>query len=216
MKYILKNKIEPSSLIKHRKSLHANFDNFPKREKEDLRKALLEEQGYICAYCMNRIENDRSITKIEHFKPQTKFLELELVYKNLLAVCKGGEGKPKYLQHCDTKKGDELITINPLDKSCERLVKFTSGGFVFSNDPIIEKDLIEVLNLNIDILVDQRKVVIDIVKDKILSKRAKGTWTKKMLEKEIEKYKTKTDGKYEKYCQVIIFYLTKKLNRMRV
>lgn len=216
MKHIVKNsKNEPSSLVKHRKSSHADYDNYPKVEKEKLRKALLEDQGYICAYCMNRIEDNRDLTKIEHFKPQKKFLEKQLEYKNLLAVCKGGEGKMADLQHCDTKKGDDLITIDPLNKSCERLVKFTTGGFVYSEDPIVDKDLTETLNLNVDKLVEERKMRIDFIKAKLTNKKSRGTWTKATLEKEIEKYQTKTNGKYKKYCQIIIFYLTKRLNRLQ-
>jgi len=215
MKNIIKNnKNIPASLIKHKKATHSNYDNYPKADKEILRKALLEEQGYICAYCMNSIKNERSTTKIEHFKPQKKFPKLELEYKNLLVVCKGGEGEIEDLQHCDTKKGDDVISINPLNKNCERLVQFLADGTVFSDDPTVHVELTETLNLNVDYLVEERKTILDIVKDEIVSIKAKGTWNRKMLEKEIEKYQTKKDGKYSKYCQIIVYYLTKKLNRL--
>jgi hypothetical protein len=44
----------------------AHYDSFP--DKDVLRLSLLEEQGYICAYCMRRIENNPLKTKIEHWK----------------------------------------------------------------------------------------------------------------------------------------------------
>ncbi len=51
MKKIIKQS-EPRSLIKHRSKQRANqnadYENYP--EKDDLRKSLLEEQGYICCW----------------------------------------------------------------------------------------------------------------------------------------------------------------------
>ena len=44
---------EPDSLIKYRKEKFAYYDGYEK--KDDIRKKLLEEQGYLCAYCMRRI-----------------------------------------------------------------------------------------------------------------------------------------------------------------
>ena len=69
--------------------------------KKTLRESLLKEQGYLCAYCMRRI-NDAQDTKIEHYKARTP--ENELQYHNLLAVCKGGEDGLPSARCCDTKK----------------------------------------------------------------------------------------------------------------
>ncbi len=43
----------------------AHFDDMPTEVKDTLRQSLLEEQGYLCAYCMNRI---RDKIKIEHYE----------------------------------------------------------------------------------------------------------------------------------------------------
>jgi hypothetical protein len=52
MKWIEKNlKNEPKSLRLHRQKSVSNYDNYA--EKDDLRRALLEEQGYLCCYCMS-------------------------------------------------------------------------------------------------------------------------------------------------------------------
>ncbi|MFN4795406.1 MAG: TIGR02646 family protein, partial [Pseudanabaena sp.] len=75
MKKIIKQS-EPRSLVEHRSKQRANqnadYENYPK--KDDLRKSLLEEQGYICCYCMSRITSEQM--KIEHWKPQTKYTSL--------------------------------------------------------------------------------------------------------------------------------------------
>lgn len=52
---LIKKKSEPHSLTIYKKTINASFDNQPSKVKEDLRKSLLEEQGYICAYCMKRM-----------------------------------------------------------------------------------------------------------------------------------------------------------------
>jgi uncharacterized protein (TIGR02646 family) len=68
MKYIKKQK-EPESLVQHRCELHATYDNY--REKDELRISLLNEQGYICCYCMQHIGKHNM--KIEHLRPRSKF-----------------------------------------------------------------------------------------------------------------------------------------------
>ena len=78
----------------------AHFDDMPPDIKSTLRQSLLEEQGYLCAYCMSKI---RDKVKIEHYEPRNTQNELD--YSNLLAVCTGNsEGDSFKHQHCDTKK----------------------------------------------------------------------------------------------------------------
>ena len=68
MFYINKDK-EPKSLTEYKKSKNAYFDGFDK--KDDIRQSLLDEQGYLCAYCMRRINSVDEVT-IEHYYPQSK------------------------------------------------------------------------------------------------------------------------------------------------
>ena len=89
---LIKKKLEPYSLTEYKQTINASFDNLPSEIKDDIRKSLLKEQGYICAYCMKRIEENSDI-KIEHYEARNN--ENELAYKNLLAVCKGNEGYSK-------------------------------------------------------------------------------------------------------------------------
>jgi len=82
MLYIKKGH-EPDSLTKYRKEKFAYYDGF--KEKDDIRKYLLEEQGYLCAYCMRRIDMEHM--KIEHWYPEDLLSDIEcLDYKNMLGV----------------------------------------------------------------------------------------------------------------------------------
>lgn len=53
---LIEKQSEPQSLQKHRNTPGADFDGMDKAE---LRLYLLQEQGYLCAYCMKRINNSQ-------------------------------------------------------------------------------------------------------------------------------------------------------------
>ena len=124
MKRIKKNH-EPKSLEEYRNDTKTSnsYSEFKNKDAEqckkdeqanktnNLRRALLNEQGYICCYCMSRISCYNS--KIEHFKPQSLYKELQLDYKNLFIACKGNSSKEQF---CDTHKANqELKKINLLE-----------------------------------------------------------------------------------------------------
>ena len=206
MKYIRKSK-EPDSLTQHRSKFHSDYDNY--NEKADLREALLKEQGYICCYCMQRIDVGKM--KIEHRLPQSKYPNEQLNYRNILGACTGNEGQPKHLQHCDTRKGDEIITINPTSENCESWIKFGSSGEISSDNEQISKDLNETLNLNMESLVKNRKTVLDEAIQSFQKKHA-GQWTKEILAREINRWSSADHGAYKPYCQIVIYYFQKKLS----
>lgn len=208
MKYI-KKETEPASLATFRFDINANdFDNY---DKSDLQEALLKEQKYICCYCMQSISKDRM--RIEHWKTQSDFPELQLVYSNLLAACLGNEGQPRELEHCDVHRKNTPITINPTLRNCEILVKFEANGKVYSDDISVNKDLNETLNLNCKPLkINREKVLKDTLSE--LEKKHKGAWSKEVLQRELEKWEAVNDNKYKAYCQIVIYHLKKKLNRV--
>ncbi len=104
--------------------------------KNQLREALLKEQGYICGYCTRSISNSHT-TKIDHFLPKEigPYRQLVFAYGNLLACCDGGErdkGKPREV-YCDTKKGNQDPTnpvqvVSPFDINCESFFEFDEMG----------------------------------------------------------------------------------------
>jgi uncharacterized protein (TIGR02646 family) len=212
MKRIIKGR-EPKSLFKHRQKQFANYNNYA--EKDELRTSLLTEQGHICCYCMQHISIDKM--KIEHWKSQDEYEELQLDYNNLLGACEGGQGSPSHLQHCDTKKGNTKITINPVDnlRNCEDVIKYLGTGKIYSNDETIDEELNDVLNLNMQTLANNRKEVVDLVLKQLRSEHPKGDWTVAILNKKIQQWSNRQkDGKYKPYCQIVIYYLRNKLYRI--
>ncbi len=102
---------EPRTLEAHRRSSHADYANY--RDMQGLRESLVAEQLGICCYCMARIVADFDKMKTEHWQSQERFSERQLDYSNLLGACLGGEGKPRRLQHCDTRKGELDLSKEP-------------------------------------------------------------------------------------------------------
>lgn len=207
MKYISKNR-EPYSLTQYRLQQGAYFDGY--QDKDDLRDSLLQEQKYICCYCLQRISIDNM--RIEHWQSQTDFPAQQLSYSNLLGACSGNEGQPKKLQHCDVHKGNTALKTNPTVENNCVFVKFRANGEVYSDDIDVNNDLNVVLNLNLQTLVNNRKIVLEEAL-KQLEKKHKGSWPNDILEKEINDWKGLHDEKYKPYCQIVIFYLSKKLNK---
>ena len=128
--------------------------------KENLKTALLNEQGFICCYCQQRIELD-SKTIIEHFIARDIQPEKMFDYENLFACCDGGDkdrenpNSRRMPLYCDRKKANKTLAVNPLDEYCE-----THFKYIFNENPeepevIIEgiskegQEAIESLNLNI-------------------------------------------------------------------
>lgn len=219
MKWIKKG-TEPKSLKNYRleiKKHHSvgevNFDNIP--DKETLKLSLLEEQGYLCCYCLGRISADHKKMKVEHWHSQSKYPEEQLDYKNLLAACIGGEGNRKGLQYCDTRKGNAEIKINPTSPDCEKLVRYGSDGSVYSDNTKINEDLNDKLNLNQEQLVKNRKNVWNATIDALGRSYSGKSFAKITLQNEIKRWEEKNEeGKYREYCQVVIDLLKKKLERI--
>lgn len=126
---------EPKSLEEHRNTPGSDYYGLDKTE---LRKSLLEEQGFICAYCMQRIRGADD-TKIEHYQPRNPANELQ--YTNLLAVCYGNskpnrQGVPIDPERftCDKKKEDDILQINPQSEADMKTVYYDQNGRIYSTN----------------------------------------------------------------------------------
>lgn len=152
---------EPVSLLQHRQAPHSNFGNF--QNKDDLRHALVTEQWALCCYCMGRICPSRESMKIEHWRCQANYPAEQLRYSNLLGACMGGEGQPPNKQHCDTRKGNRDLQLNPADPAhqVEARVRYRLDGSIVGSDPEFDCQLNNVLNLNLPWLKEHRKGVLD-------------------------------------------------------
>lgn len=222
MKRIIKNP-EPNSLLEHRAQKHSNFDNIPLRTKVILRQNLLSEQGYICCYCMKRIpESNPPNIKIEHFSCQAENEDLQLTYSNLFGSCTGNEGQPKIKQTCDTKKGNSTLTVNLLTNlpNCEFFFKFNAEGEISSvnNNFEIDRQINEVLNLNMQTLKEGRKQIYIEVQRKVEAESRKlGNKQLKIKYFETEKGKwlNRSDDKFKPFCMVAVYYLNKKIRQFQ-
>ena len=126
--------------------------------KGSLRRQLAEEQGYLCAYCLQRISADPLDTKIEHVIAQTLQPLKQLDYDNLLLCCKGNEGQSENHHHCDTKKKDMEIKYNPASyPNIEDTIRYKRNGTIISDDQEWDQQLNDVLNLNETRLRENRK-----------------------------------------------------------
>lgn len=205
---------EPKSWSEYRLSTPgADFDGAPKA---DLRKALLDEQGYVCCYCMGRI--DESTTRIEHRRPRQKYPKEQFDYRNLLAACPGGEGQDSELHHCDKHKHNEEITLDPADpnKDIEGKIRYRdASGEIDSDDPQIRHDLVETLRLNLEHLKKARQEVLDGFKLGF-ERKHKGDWSAEIIDRELKKWtEVLPGGKLAPYSGIVTHYLRKRMLRKK-
>lgn len=130
--------------------------------KEKVLKQLIEEQGYLCAYCMRKIPDNRAKPEdipdvsIEHWfprNPQNGEDRLQgLDYRNMFAVCSGNKGVKDTRKRndltCDAHRGNELLTVNPTIEETISKISYQENGIIFSEDEEINDDLDVKLNLN--------------------------------------------------------------------
>lgn len=209
---------EPASLTAHRQRPHSDYDNY--REKDELRLALVAEQRGLCCYCMGRIRADRSSMKIEHWRCQAHYRDRELDYRNLLASCHGRVGGPgggpPHLQHCDTTKGDHDLEFNPADPNhrIETWIRYEPDGTIRSEGDF-DGQLNEVLNLNLPVLRNNRAGVLTAVLDWWKGEKARsgGPVSRERLVRERDQ-RIGGNGVLTPYCQVAVWWLNQKLDRM--
>jgi uncharacterized protein (TIGR02646 family) len=206
---------EPASLTAHRRTEHCAFDNYP--DKEGLRHALVTEQHGICCYCMGRIHNGPLAMKIEHWRPQSRYPAEQLTYRNLLGACRGGDRQPPHRQHCDTRKGDRDLRWNPADPEhhIESRLRYEIDGTIRSDEAEFDAQLTDVLNLNLDILMNNRKGVLDAVVAwwKHEKQRIGGPVPRARFEQERNR-RGGGAGDFQPFCQIAAWWLEQRLARM--
>ena len=205
---------EPRSLTEHRLTAHSDYDNYKK--KDELRACLVAEQGGICCYCMGRIRPNKDEMKIEHWQCQDLHEDKQLVYGNMLGACLGGKGKPRSKQHCDTRKGNDDLQWNPADSNhmIESRLRYEFDGTIRANNEPFNTQLNEVLNLNIRVLKNNRKAVLDGIRAwwKREKRRLKGPVPKASLQRELDK-RSGACVELEPFCQVAVWWLRVRLEK---
>jgi uncharacterized protein (TIGR02646 family) len=211
MRRIVKGQ-EPGTLTTHRQTEHADYANY--QDKETLRRFLVAEQRGLCCYCLSRIRPETGRMKVEHFRSQTEYPAEQLVYRNLLGTCMGNEGQPRSDQHCDTRKGEDGLSRNPADpaRPIENFVRFEGDGRIVSTDPEFDRELNEVLNLNVAILKNSRKAALD---GFIMSFARRAEFQRPTLERWLADWNGESHSNpLRPYCQAVIYWLRKRLARV--
>ena len=130
--------------------------------KFELKEQLMTEQGYLCAYCGSRIDDDRAV--IEHVKCRQLYPELQLEYSNMVCSCRGGQdnrrNNQQYPLFCDASKRNSDIPITPLDEFCNDFFVYDEWGGIYDNDSPDAATTIEVLNLDNPVLKNRRRAAL--------------------------------------------------------
>ncbi len=222
----IKKTSAPSSFQKYIKEPNANFNSntCPKKE---LRKSLFDEQSGICAYCQQKLPEEKGQPKslkvsIEHHceqaicNGQNGTQDKRLDYSNLFAVCIGRIGVPIKL-HCDShkaevnKKPNKVLPmkINPLNKNHISTIKYLRSGIIKSTNPEFDKELNNILQLNLSYLKDmRRKKWFRLIK---FSKNKSGQFSKSKLATLIDNDLAKKNGKFCNHFPGLSEYMLKKI-----
>lgn len=198
--------IEPARLVewkakyKRKEKRNAKYSELDAEVKQVLKEALLDEQGYICCYCMKQIDPDRS--HIEHFRPKSnpEYSSLDLDYQNLLASCNGEKEDGKNCGHRKDHWFVKQLMVSPLESNVETFFTYLANGQVVPTDNDKRAtETISHLNLNSAMLTKHRKAVtrayiddgaLDDIDGSLSRLRAKDA-----------------DGKYHPFCQAVICVL---------
>ncbi len=210
----------PLELIQARRIIvntNKPYDALDTDTKEAIRKSLCEEQGYLCAYCMGRIEPTEGRMKIEHWLDRsTHEGDTQLDYSILLGVCCGKTNyKNKQHSHCDDSRGNSSLKFNPANPAHHphlRITYLLKNGEILSEDKEFREQLNNVLNLNNQVLLNNRLNVLKGVQDSLEKCAPNATISRTQLQKFLDKYQDpNTKGKKEPYCGIAIWYIQKKL-----
>lgn len=186
--------------------------------------ALLEEQGFICAYCERSIPHQdapgEEDHRIDHLSTQKKARQegddSDLDYGNMVICCPGNIANNRAFYHCDKYKGHKDLTISPLSAAMMSTIRFTPTGRIKSIDSQLDGELNEGgLNLNNDFLVQHRQEAWATVAGKL----TEIGWTKKHVTAMLAKWENRHTIKYKDhdhfayypFCSMICFMLRKKL-----
>ena len=211
MRTIAKNP-EPHSLTEYRAANPTDYYGYP--DKDTLRESLATEQRGVCCYCLGRMRAAIGSMKVEHWQSHSGYPNQRLVYRNLLGACMGGEGQRGTDQHCDTYKAERDLSRNPAEPlhNVGAIVHFLSDGRITSSNPVFNRELNEILNLNLPALKNSRKEALRAFQQ-TLEKRgtlSRQTWERLLGEWNGESY----TGELKPYCSVIAYWIEKKLARL--
>lgn len=201
---------EPRSWINYRRTPGVEY-----QASEDLRNALLREQGYICAYCMRRIPTKDPDTPeeshIEHIKCIHNHQGLQLDYRNMVICCPGNiDGN----EHCDRSKHNSNISFDLFDALLQNSISYSfRTGEIKSNNVVWNNEINEILNLNNPLQMLNRRDTLDGVIDAIEFNRRAVQQIRQIL---LEWSQFDGEGKLHPYCGIIIWFLGRRLRQQLI
>lgn len=151
MKRVFKN---PTSEIVIQKIIYKKGNN------KKLASILLKEQKSFCAYTEEYIGSNDAVD-IEHFNPTLKYSAIDS-YENWFMV----KHKPNNLKRTNWIEP----ILYPIDEKLEERLIYSDGYFLHNPEDIEAKNLIDLLNLNDEIFVKNRKRFIQRRKERIAEK----------------------------------------------
>lgn len=200
---------EPREWAEYRKTPGADYNSIP-----ELRAALAKEQGYICAYCMCRLEvpeNTRVQTnRVEHIKCRERFDNLKLDYSNMVMCCKG---LSKNEEHCDLSKKSMDISFSPLDGSFIETISYnTRTGEIKVVDKNIQEEINKIICLNLPIIKRNRLEVLR----GIIQSLDRYNWNAAKLRRELLHWENRdANGMFEPYCGIVLWKLKKAIKQVK-
>lgn len=210
---------EPQEWREYRTTPGVRYQSIP-----SLVDALLEEQGYICAYCERSIPHQdapgEEDHRIDHLSTQMLARQAgdnsDLDYDNMVICCPGNIANNRNYYHCDKAKGHMPLKISPLNAGMMGTIRYTPTGKIKSTDSQLDNELNENgLNLNNDFLLQHRQEAWLTVVEGL----TKIGWTKKHVENVLNVWENRhtitSNGEIRKvyypFCSMICFMLRKKL-----
>ena len=214
---------EPSRLQAYRAVPGATYDGKDFTPvKDDIRAALLRDQLALCCYCMRRISSEERAhptkpdappvvqMKVEHWKSQVAYLPLQLTWSNLLGACLGGMGASPRDQTCDTRKGEDTLTLNPLDLTHISTLYCTSAGRLSSTNPQFQSDIDERLGLNHRVLVEDRKARLAREITRLIARNPRQSISLGALQQQIVELEGPMEGRLPEHACVLRLWARKR------
>ena len=138
--------------------------------KPQLKEYIINEQNSLCAYCERKLEDIQKLS-IDHFKKRDLFPEETLEYTNLFISCPTNNQCEKHKDNFGLSKEDYEKIIHPVFEEPEEYLTYDLTGYILPKDNLdIQKKkkaefTIKVFNLNNRALVEDRKKIINILKN---------------------------------------------------
>ena len=121
---------------------------------------------------------------------------------------------PEKYQTCDTRKGQQEITVDPRLEAHIASIGYQKGtGIIFSENETIDSDLNERLNLNCkeQSLPDNRRAVLQRVIREMSDRQKTGNWKAADIAKMIKLFSEADEsGRKKEYAGIVLWYLKRK------